>query len=85
MARKPKTYPLSIWTWEETYAASWGHHDPAIFKAHLEGDWGKHSVDVKLIRHGWARVGFDGPERVIYNMRGPGRGVRPITEYIDYL
>lgn len=82
---KKKEYPLNVWTWEESYAASWGHHDPEVFAAHLEGDWGKGSVDTSRIIHAWARVCFDGPERVIFHAAGPGRGVRPITEYDDPL
>jgi hypothetical protein len=76
-------FPLAIWTWEGVYAASWGHHDPMIFLAALELD---HGIKGAFALQGFARVGFDGEGgRCIYNVRGPGRGVRPITEWSRFI
>lgn len=77
-----KTYPLSIWGWEGVYWASWGHHDPATFARALEADWDI-KVPASKVTQGYARVGFSGedyPARCVYNVKGPGKGVRPITE-----
>jgi hypothetical protein len=77
-----KIYPLTIWTLEGDYAASWGHHPLESFAQILREEWG---IDAKAsqINQGYARVGFDGESgrRCIYSAKGPGRGVRPITEW----
>ena len=77
-----KIYPLAIWTWRGVYAASWGHHSSESFAKILREQWG---IDAKTsqIRHGYARVGFDGESGrcCLYPAKGPGRGVRPTTEW----
>ncbi len=81
--KPPKKYPLSIWTYLGCYAASWGHHQAVDFLYALAVDHGLTLPSEIRVVHGYARLGFsaEGPRaREIYNVSGPGRGVRPITE-----
>jgi hypothetical protein len=77
-----KIYPLAVWTWKGVYAASWGHHPAESFARILCEQWG---IDAKAsqINQGYARVGLDGAtgKCCLYPVKGPGRGVRPITEW----
>ncbi len=77
-----KVYPLDIWTWRSCYAASWGHHDFTIFLNALHADWDIRPPISRSISHAYARLGFDteGEGRMVCYAKGPGRGVRPITE-----
>ena len=77
----PHTYPLAIWTWRGIYAASWGHHHEADFLISLAEDHGVNVPTGTVVRRGYARIGFDGEGgRCVHAAKGPGRGVRPITE-----
>ena len=77
----PPTYPLAIWTWQGIYAASWGHQDVEYFTESLALDHGIILPAKSRVTHGYARIGFDGEGgRCVHAAKGPGRGVRPITE-----